>query len=334
MKTKGTPLFFKEGRPPDPRRLASDPHFVWFPRQSIATGSGEIRYVYLNGAITRASCARVSVEDRGFLYGDGVFETLKYTNGKAAYRDEHTKRLIKNLSAIGIPARSVKRLIADIKDGTIERLVGKNGLAKNNAYVRITVTRGRDAGGLLPTPGISPTCVIVVKAIDDKLMARIQKNGVKAITLSGYARTLASIKSLNFLPNVLGKMEAGRRDAYEGIFTGKDGNVTEGTSTNLFTVKNNRLMTPLAADAVGKDGALSGVIRAVVIKEAKTLGIAFRKKRISKKELMACDEAFLTNSIIGAAPLIEVDGRAIGNGKPGGITRMIQTSLSRRLNPM
>lgn len=311
------------------------------------------RYVYLNGAVTPLSGARVSVEDRGFLYGDGVFETLKYSNGAVAFKDEHLERLLKNSVLIGIPARSAKSLIANIKAGIIERLIEKNGLAEKNAYVRITVTRGSGGSGLLPSPGISPTCVIVVKAIDAKFIRRIQKNGVKAVTVSGFARALPSIKSLNFLPNVLGKMEAHRRGAYEGLFTGKDGHVTEGTSTNLFIVKKNRILTPPAFNAPDKEeagsspslrsglrltrseGALPGIMREIVIKKAKTLGIPFREASIKKNDLLSCDEAFLTNSIIEAVPLIDVDGRVIGDGKLGDITRMIQMSLfPMRANPL
>ncbi|MBI5970502.1 MAG: aminotransferase class IV [Deltaproteobacteria bacterium] len=286
------------------------------------------RYIYLNGAVTPVSRARVSVEDRGFLYGDGVFETLKYSNGRAAFKDEHLARLLKNLSLIGIPAKGVKVLIKDIKGGVILRLLEKSGLKAGNAYVRITVTRGCDGAGLLPSPGgVSRTCVIVVKAIDENLIDRIQKNGVNAVTISGFARALPSIKSLNFLPNVLAKMEAQRRGAYEGIFTGKDGNITEGTSTNLFIVKNNSLLTPPAFCAIGKDGALPGVMRQAVIKKAKTLGIPFKEKCIGKKDLLSCDEAFLTNSMIEAAPLVCVDGRAINGKRIGSITRMILRSL-------
>lgn len=291
--------------------------------------------VYINGAIVPEKRARISIFDRGFLYGDGVFETLKYSNGQTAFMDEHAERLLKNLALIGIPAKGVKKLIADIKDKIIDRLIEKNGLAGKNAYVRITVTRGLDIGGLLPSPGISPTCVIAVKAIDDRFIRRIQKNGVKAVTVSGLTRALPSIKSLNFLPNVLGKMEARRRGAHEGIFTGKNGHVTEGTSTNLFIVKENRLLTPPASNAIGMDGALPGVMRQAVIKMAKTLGIPFKEKTIKKKDLLTCDEAFLTNSIIEAVPLIKVDGRVIGSGRPGDITRLIHISLlPRRANPL
>lgn len=284
--------------------------------------------VYLNGKYVPEDKAKVSVFDRGFTYGDGLFETMKATDGTVAFKKEHLARLKKGIRALAINIWAIEPLFNDIRNGALEKLLKKNGLDAAAASVRISVTRGVDKHGHAPKPSCKPTTVITAKPIDDKAMALYQKQGVSAVYITGYAPQLPGIKSLNFLPNVLGKGEAARRGAMEGVFIGKDGLISEGTSTNVFIVKNGVLKTPPSeTSASGKGTALPGVMRAKVCQAAVRLGITVEVSSIHADELEESDEAFLTNSILEVVPLIRIEKKPISNAARGPLTARIQKQI-------
>lgn len=262
--------------------------------------------IYLSGSIVPEGKASVSVFDRGLNYGDGLFETMKAHDGKPAFLKEHLQRLKAGARFLKIP---INALEADVKDGVIERLLKANRLSKGSACVKIIVTRGVDKSGHAPSKGTTPTLIIITKRIDETYIVRLQKKGVKAILIKGYAPALGGFKTLNYLPCVLAKAEAERRGAFEGIFVGEDGTIKEGSSTNIFIVSKGILKTP---PANAQSGILPGVTRQAVISIAKKLGLTVKEAPISVKDLFTCDKAFLTNSIIGMVPLVSVDSRRIG----------------------
>lgn len=278
------------------------------------------RRVYLNGRILAEEKACVSVFDRGLNYGDGVFETIKAWNGRPAFLGEHMARLKSGVKALGMTLKSIKALEDDVGSGVIEKLLARNNLSTGESYVRVTVTRGVGGSGHTPPRQPNPTMIIVVRGMDPAPMEFLKKRGVKAVTLAGPGLVMAGLKSLNFLPNIMGKMEALKKGVFEGIFV-QDDVVLEGTSTNVFTVKGGVVSTP----PVGTDiNVLPGITRQVVLEIAGAEGLKAREERMTVKELAGSDEAFLTNSILEVVPLINVDGTGIGTGSPGPVTRLIQ----------
>lgn len=282
--------------------------------------------VYINGKIVNADSkdAVVSVFDRGLNYGDGVFETLKAENCLVQFKKEHISRLTRNAAAIGIQQSGFQRLLNDIKNGAIERLLRESNLAKVTAYVRITITRGIDLSGHLPSLDLKPTTIIVVKPLEEKVLYKIRSTGATAVLLNTLPGAMPQVKSLNFLQNVMGKAEATRKGAYEGLFTNK-GLVTEGTASNIFIVKNNIIKTPPADELI-----LPGIMRRAVILLAKKQKLEVMEKAVSPNDVLKADEAFLTNSIIGIVPLVKLSNKRIRTGKPGPITRYLQSIIQNK----
>lgn len=281
--------------------------------------------VYINGSIVPENRAAVSVFDRGLNYGDGLFETMKAECGKVEFLKDHLSRLKKGLRLLGFPAGSLKPLEHDIKDGAVQRLLKANGLHAKTACLRMTVTRGTDPDGHLPKK-TAPTVIMVAKPIDTDYVSRIRTHGVSAILLRGCGPAMPGVKSLNYLPSVIGKAEAARSGAVEGIFIGPDSSLREGTSSNIFVVSGGALVTPPVSSETD-EGVLPGVIRKAVIRLAMKKGLPVREARVCAKDLRSCSEAFLTNSIWGVVPLISVDKKKVGSGRPGEVARLMQSAL-------
>ncbi len=278
---------------------------------------------YVNGAIIDEDRACVSILDRGLNYGDGVFETIKAVDGVPIFLARHMERLKNGARSIGMSARTLRPLVSDIKAGAIEQLLKSNRLNRGSAYIRVTVTRGIDAGGHLPPAYTQPTTIIRTKALDEKAIQGMQRKGISAVLLRSHIPAIPSVKTLNYLPNVLGKGEASKRGADEGIFTDSRNRVSEGTSSNLFIVARGVIKTPPIQGA-GLNGVLPGVTREYVLELAASKGLKARETTITANGLAGCDEAFLTNSISGLMPLIKVDGISIGSGRPGPVTTALQ----------
>jgi len=268
--------------------------------------------VFLNDKFLPRDKAKVSVFDRGFIYGDGVFETLHSYNGKVFAFDLHFTRLSEGIKALAIPIR----LKEDYLLSCIKKLLSRNNFNNTDANIRITVTRGTDYGSLAPSKSLKPTLAITAKPFNPKIKD-YQREGVKAVFLN-YKRPLPQIKSLNLIPNITGIIEAKKIKAQEGIFTNGD-KILEGTITNIFISDGKGIKTPPI-----KDGILPGITRRLVIELAKAQGIKVSEVSLTRKDLKNCKEAFLTNSIMEIVPLVKIEDKLIGNGSPGTLTRRLQ----------
>lgn len=303
------------------------------------------RKVYINGSIVFENKARISVFDRGLLYGDGLFETMKATDGVIAFKDAHIKRLQRGARLMEIPAKPLAGFFAEIKAGILEKLIETNGLGTGPAYMRITITRGHDKSPLffqrwgtssptLKKGGLggdsTPTIFVMTRPLDAEAILKQQAAGIKAVFVKpeGCCPAISWIKTLNYLPSVLGKAQAARKGAGEGIFINSNGCVTEATGANLFIVTRGGIIktAPVYEGLPGK-GVLPGIIRHAVIKKAIRLGIHVKETAIRPADLVNAKEAFLTNSCIEICPLVAIDAAIIGNGSPGKVTRIIQRAF-------
>jgi D-amino acid aminotransferase len=274
-------------------------------------------FVFLNGRIIDASRATISVYDRGLLYGDGLFETLRAYKGIAFEIEEHFHRMRTSADILGLPIPDLDWRAA------ITELLTKNGLARQDAWVRLTITRGPAEPRVLPPDLVKPTTVLMVRRLDPEI-AMHQKRGVK-VALLPFSRHgfIPEHKSLNYLPAVVGKVLASYHGAYEGLFVRSDHVLTEGTTTSVFVVRDGTLWT------APEGGILPGVTRRLIIELAHAKELRVIEREITTADLRLCDEAFLTSSMIEIVPIVHVDEAPIGRGKPGPLTTKLQ-SLYRR----
>lgn len=253
---------------------------------------------YINGKLVPLSEAKISVSDRGFLYGDGLFETLRTYGRKPFLLDAHLQRLFQGASYLRIPLL--------LGEGELKRVVGEVIEANpgEELYLRITVSRGSGGKGLLFPSSAEPTLVIEARA----LQTFDRKSGVEVVTASDRRNSLVFIKSLNFLPNLLARQVAFEKGAFEALLVDDDdGLVREGTVSNLFLVQGEKLVTPPTQERV-----LAGVTRGLVIKLARDLGLECWETAVRKGELFEATELFLTNSLIEIVPITSIDGRKVG----------------------
>ncbi|MBC7327568.1 branched-chain-amino-acid transaminase [bacterium] len=271
--------------------------------------------VYLNGKLVPKEEAKVSVFDHGFLYGDGVFEGIRIYNGRIFKLREHIERLFYSALAIALePPLTQDELV----EATIETVRANN---LRDGYIRIVISRGEGDLGLDPQKCKSPNVVIIA----DKIAIyppEVYHNGMKIITVSTRRNSPQAlnpnIKSLNYLNNILAKIEANRANVPEAIMLSIDGYVAEATGDNIFIVKNRRLITPPLYL-----GALPGITRQTVIELAEKRGIQTEEKTFTLYEVYTADECFLTGTAAEIVPVVEVDGRKIGKGIPGDITLLL-----------
>ena len=257
---------------------------------------------YVNGRIVPLSQACVGVMDRGLLYGDGLFETIRVRGGKCVRLDKHLERLCSGARALGFD-EAVRGIDPA---GAIAALLDATGLA--DARVRLTVTRGESEGaGLGARIGGGPTVVITAQPLPDSppTPARVIISSVRR----DEASPLSSVKSLNYLPGVLAMNEAIAAGADDALLLNTQGNVAEGAAGNLFLVLGDRLITP------GLDqGPLPGTVRAALIELAPRLGLEVIETAVRPGDLPLADELFLTNAIQLARPIVQFAGQPVGNG--------------------
>lgn len=270
--------------------------------------------VCVNGSFVPEARAKISVFDRGFLYGDGIFETLRAYKGRIFRLDAHLERLFRGGRIIKLSIPGKKREI----EGLIYTLLDKNNLKE--AYVRLTVTRRAESFGLDPGRKSSSDLVIIARDFIPKPQSWY-KRGIKAVTVKTKQNEfspLAGIKSLNFLNRIMARLETKERRADEGILLNTRGRITEAAASNIFLVAKGRLLTPSL-----ENGVLSGITRQAVLELAPELGLKIAETDVLPSALKKADEAFLTNSLIELFPLIEVDGKPVGRGSPGTLTKML-----------
>ena len=273
--------------------------------------------VYLNGRYVQAERAKVSAFDRGFSYGDGLFETIRAYAGWIFGLDRHLARLKKGADQIGIPFEG------DVGEWrqVMGELLRRNCLKAADASLRLTVTRGPDVLGSLLPPDVppSPTLLLVSRPLDTGIAER-QQVGIGAVTVHwGSPFNPLQIKSLDYLYNMLAMAQAHRKGAQEALFVDRDGCVVEGATSNLFSLSKGVLTTPPLSS-----GLLPGITRDVIIELAKKEGLTVSESPIHLNDLLAVEEAFLTGSLKEVMPLVTVDGRTIGTGSPGPVTQHLQ----------
>jgi branched-chain amino acid aminotransferase len=253
--------------------------------------------VFLNGKFLRDEEACISVNDHGFLYGDGVYETLRSYGGKIWQLDEHLLRLKKSARLLGL---EFKYGTGKVKEWIL-KLLKMNGLKE--ASIRITLTRGANGGDF--TGSKSATVLIAAKDLGGELK-KVYKEGVDVVTVN-FSRIFPEAKTVSLLPFIMGQREAKKRRAFEAVFVDGDEFVREGTVTNVFIVKDGEVLTP-------KTGILEGVTRDDVIKAARRRGISVIVRDFTLNHLLLADEAFITNAPRGIVPVKKVNGKKIGAG--------------------
>ncbi|HJU04605.1 MAG TPA: aminotransferase class IV [Nitrospiraceae bacterium] len=282
-------------------------------------------WVYVSDRFVPKEEAVISVFDHGFLYGDGVYETLRSYNGRIFMLQAHLDRLRRSAHLIGIefPERDWPALLHEAME--------RNKLL--DAYLRVTISRGEGEIGLDPASCNRPTVVIVAKPLPS-YPAELFQDGIGLAVVS-VRRNLAAalspqIKSLNFLNNIMAKREALQARAFDGLMLNADGHVAESTTSNVFFVKSGRLYTPSVAC-----GILDGITREVILILAREQSVPVEEGCYTPAFLSQADECFLTNTTMEIMPVREIDRTPVGSGKPGDVTttlhRVFRSTLARFL---
>ncbi len=271
--------------------------------------------VFIDGKIYSKEDAKISVLDHGLLYGDGVFEGIRIYNGRIFKLNEHTNRLYDSAHSIMLSIPMEKE---DMNRAIIET-VKANGLS--DGYIRVVVTRGVGDLGLDPRKCPKPSVIIIADKI--KLYPQsLYENGLSIITVP-IRRNIPEainpqIKSLNYLNNILAKVEAVHRGYEEALMLNHTGYVAECTGDNIFMVKDNKIMTPPAAA-----GVLEGITAKVVMEIAEGMGISIERRWLTRHDIFCSQEAFLTGTAAEIIPVVKIDDRDIGSGMPGPVTKRI-----------
>lgn len=272
--------------------------------------------VWLNGDLIPADVARIDPRDRGFLLGDGVFETLPAMAGRLFRLADHLARMGRGADLLGLSAPLPD---VDMRRAALATLAA-NGLGHDDASLRITYTRGPGPRGLLPPE--TPETTLLITAAPAMPTLRPATAIISSQRRNEHAPT-ARIKCLNYLDNILARREAAQAGADEGLMCNSSGALAGASAANLFMVEDGVLLTPAVAE-----GALPGVTRGVVLGLAGVAGITVEETSIASQRLSRATEAFLTNSLIGVRPLVAVEGRTIGGGGVGPLTRIIEEAYA------
>jgi len=269
-------------------------------------------WVYMDGKFVPAEEAAVSVYDHGLLYGDGVFEGIRAYNGRVFRLEEHVERLYDSAKAIMLEIPMTQDEMCD----AIRETLRKNGLT--DAYIRPIVTRGIGDLGLDPLKCARPT-VIIISQNWEAMYGDLYEVGLTAITVTVRRNSPAAlppnIKSLNYLNNILAKIEANVKGGNEAVFLDDAGNVSEGSGDNIFVIKDGKILTPHTLNN------LRGITRKAVIEVALARGYSVEGVDLGIFDLYTADEIFVTGTAAELAPVTKIDGRVIGGGKPGPITK-------------
>jgi branched-chain amino acid aminotransferase len=271
--------------------------------------------IYIDGEFYEKENAKISVFDHGLLYGDGVFEGIRFYNERVFRLEEHIDRLYDSSHAICLKVGLDKQTLTEALLQTIRLNELRDG------YVRLVVTRG--CGDLGLNPALCPRATVFIIASKITLYSEEKyEKGLEVVTCATrripHGALSPMVKSLNYLNNVMAKIEAQHAGAGEGLMLNEQGFVSECTGDNIFTVKKGIIYTPPISS-----GALSGVTRNVVFEMAAELGITILEPNMTRYDIFTADECFLTGTAAEIIPAVKLDTRAIGSGTPGPLTRKL-----------
>jgi branched-chain amino acid aminotransferase len=279
--------------------------------------------IYLDGKLVDQADAKISVFDHGLLYGDGIFEGIRLYQGNIFRLDQHLERLEYSAKALLLKMPWTRKEIAD---ATIETCRANN---LKDGYIRLVVTRGVGDLGLSPWLCPKPSIFIIA----DKIAlypAEYYTKGLEIVTVATRRMSPAAlppaVKSLNYLNNILAKIEARQAGALEAIMLNDQGYVAECTGDNIFLVHKGEIITPAASQ-----GALKGITRDAIFDIAKEIGVPIREADMTRYDVWNADECFLTGTGAEVIPVVKLDGREIGDGKPGTVFSKVLAAFRRRV---
>lgn len=271
--------------------------------------------IWLDGKLVDERDAVVSVYDHGVLYGDGVFEGIRFYNGQIFRLQDHVERLFDSAHYIHLTIPYAKQEVMEACIATMEA----TGLT--NGYIRLVVTRGKGNLGLNPA-SCPRACLYIIADTIQLYDAKYYENGLDIVTSNIRRPTPTAlspqVKSLNYLNNIMAKIEAVQRGVLEAMMLNEQGNVAECTGDNLFIVKNGKVFTPPTTD-----GALDGITREVVLEICADLNIVAIERTMNRYDVVCADECFLTGTAAEVIPVATIDGLKIGTGKIGSVTKRI-----------
>lgn len=269
--------------------------------------------IWLDGELVEQNEAKISVFDHGLLYGDGVFEGIRVYNGRVFRLEEHIRRLFDSAKAIVL---KLPWTAEEVCQHTVDT-VNANGLT--DGYVRLVITRGVGSLGINPFTCERPSMFIIASSIS-LYPPEYYKTGLDLITCAtrrpAPAALMPQVKSLNYLNNVMAKIEAIQADALEAVMLNEQGFVAECTGDNLFIIRDGELLTPPVSD-----GALNGITRQVILELAEQLGVPSNEQRMTRYDIFTADECFLTGTAAEVIPVVSLDRRVIGDGSPGVLSK-------------
>ncbi len=267
----------------------------------------------LNGELLPVDQARVPIWDRGFLFGDAVYEVMRIYQGRCWLEDQHMARLRRSLGELEFPALDLDQLAA-----RTHRTISASGIAEGTVYIHLT--RGvAPRAHAFPNPPVPPTELIVVRSFDDKPTAKLRETGVTAISRPDQRWGRCDIKTTNLLANVVALEAARRAEAFETILVGPDGLVTEATHTSVLWIRNGCLQgTPEGPEI------LPGTSRQYLQGLAKEHRVPYSDARVTLDELIGADEVLLAGTTTEVIAITQIDGKTIGDGTPGPLVRRLQ----------
>jgi branched-chain amino acid aminotransferase len=272
--------------------------------------------IFINGKWFDKADAKISVYDHGLLYGDGIFEGIRIYGSRIFRLREHIDRLYESARSIRLEIPMSREKMGEAVISTVQ--VNQ----KVDGYIRLVVTRGAGSLGIDPRKASDPQVIIIVDDIS-LYPQELYEKGLEIVTVStirNHPNALnPRIKSLNYLNNIMANMEGVQAGCMEALMLNHKGEISECTADNFFLVKNGGLRTPPADACI-----LEGVTRAAIMELAKPAGIPVREMALTRHDVYTADECFLTGTAAEVMPVVKVDGRPIGNGKPGPITRQLR----------
>ena len=279
------------------------------------------QWIFLGGEFVRKEDAVVSVFDHGFLYGDGVFEGIRVYSGNVFRLDAHLKRLYESAQSIMLKIPYTREEMTQLIVDTIK----KNQL--QSAYIRVVVSRGKGNLGLDPSSCSNPSVIIIAEELT-MYPKEYYENGIKIASVPSRRNRpdvlSPQVKSLNYLNNILVKLEATQAGVEEALMLNDQGYVTEGSADNIFIVKNGVIYTPPVYL-----GALEGITRNAIIDVARSKGLEVKESPFTRHDVYVADEVFLTGTAVEVIAVIDVDGRKISDGKPGEVTKQLLVEFRR-----